>query len=556
MSPAYAGRNPHVQRRRLVPLLAVSVMATLAPGLAATPAAAQPLAQYTQQKLKWKRCVPDLPATLQCAKIKVPLDHQKPTGKKTEVAISRMKTSTAAKRRGVLFFNPGGPGGSGLYMPYDMMQMLPKSVRDRYDLIGFDPRGVNHSSPVSCGLTDKDLEWPRPYKAATYNKDVSWARGVADKCRKKVGDKLPHFTTRNTARDMDVIRAALGEKKISYLGYSYGTYLGAVYSQMFPSRADRFVLDSAVDPKLAWRGMIQVWAEGTEPAFKRWTEWAAKRHTTYRLGDTPAKVSKTYWDLVARADKKPIKIDGEVLGGDAIRAGRQVFFFVDMASRMVSDLKKAAAGKATSGKRSIAPTQAPRSFATSGNLVPSRNPAASGNPALSGNLAASGDFATLDNLDSAFWTVVCNDNSAAWPRDTEQYRKDAIRDKARYPLFGDFASNIKPCAFWNKSVEPVTVVDNKVPALILQNEWDPQTPLSSALGLHRALKGSKLLTVKGGEGHGVYGGLNFCADSMTNTYLNTGKLPTKNVSCQASGAPRTSGPRTSPIPLPQLPNRF
>ncbi|MEU5403865.1 alpha/beta fold hydrolase [Streptomyces sp. NPDC005963] len=515
-----------MQRRRLVPLLAVSVMATLAPGLAASPAAAQPLAQYTQQKPTWKRCVPDLPATLQCAKIKVPLDYKKPTGKKTEVAISRMKTSTAAKRRGVLFFNPGGPGGSGLYMPYDMMGMLPKSVRDRYDLIGFDPRGVNHSSPVSCGLTNKDFEWPRPYKAATFSKDVSWARGIADKCRKKAGDKLPHFTTRNTARDMDVIRSVLGEKKISYLGYSYGTYLGAVYSQMFPSRADRFVLDSAVDPKLAWRGMIQVWAQGAEPAFKRWTEWVAKRHTTYRLGDTPAKVSKTYWDLVARADKKPIKLDGELLSGDDIRANRHVFFFVEMASMEVSDLKKAAAGKTTSGKRTAPTTEVPRSFAT------------------------------LDNLDSAFWTVVCNDNSAAWPRDTEQYRKDAVRDKARYPLYGDFASNIKPCAFWDKSVEPVTVVDNKVPSLILQNEWDPQTPLSSGVGLHRALKGSKLLTVKGGQGHGVYGGMNYCADSITNTYLNTGKLPAKNVSCNASATPRSSGPRTSPIPSPQLPNRF
>lgn len=525
-----------MQRRRLVPVLAVSVMATLAPGLAATPAAAaNPLDQYTQQKPTWKRCGSGTPRTIQCATIKVPLDYRKPTGKKTEVAISKMKTSTAAKRRGVLLFNPGGPGGEGLTMPLDMMQVLPKSVRDRYDLIGFDPRGVGRSAAVSCGLSGKDLEWPRPYKAATFNKDVSWARGVADKCARKVGERLPHFTTRNTARDMDIIRAVLREKKISYLGYSYGTYLGAVYTQMFPSRSDRFVLDSAVDPNLAWRGMIQAWAVGAEPAFKRWTEWAAKRNSTYGLGDTPAKVSKTFWDLVAQADRKPIDYYGELLTGDDIRGGRHIFFNVEWASDEIAELKAAAAGKqlsrkAPSAERSIAP----------GAPTPAPNA-----------------FAPADNGDSAFWAVVCNDNSTVWPKDVEQYRKDAISDKARYPLYGDFTSNIKPCAFWGKSVEPVTVVNNKVPALVVQNEWDSQTPLSSGVGLHRALRGSKMITVKNGQGHGVYGfGMNYCVDSMTNTYLNTGKLPAKNYTCNSATGPRTSEPRTSRPPVPQQPNRF
>lgn len=253
--------------RRIAPILAVSAAATLVPAFtpATASAAADPLKQYLQQKPKWHRCESGNPAGYQCAKIKVPLDYSRPGGKKIELAISRIKTSTASERRGVLLLNPGGPGGEGLSMPLMMEPELPKSVKRRYDLIGFDPRGVGQSSPVSCGLTDKEREWQRPYKPATFAKDVKWARTVAEKCRAKGGDKLRHLTTRNTARDMDVIRSVLGEKKISYLGYSYGTYLGAVYTQMFPKRADRFVLDSAVDPQRIWRGMIQVWAEGQSP---------------------------------------------------------------------------------------------------------------------------------------------------------------------------------------------------------------------------------------------------------------------------------------------------
>ncbi|WP_405810712.1 alpha/beta hydrolase [Streptomyces sp. NBC_00210] len=509
--------------RRIAPILAVSAAATLVPAFtpATASAAADPLKQYLQQKPKWHRCESGNPAGYQCAKIKVPLDYSRPGGKKIELAISRIKTSTASERRGVLLLNPGGPGGEGLSMPLMMEPELPKSVKRRYDLIGFDPRGVGQSSPVSCGLTDKEREWQRPYKPATFAKDVKWARTVAEKCRAKGGDKLRHLTTRNTARDMDVIRSVLGEKKISYLGYSYGTYLGAVYTQMFPKRADRFVLDSAVDPQRIWRGMIQVWAEGAEPAFTRWSEWTARRAATYKLGDTPEKVRKTFWDLVAQADRKPIEFQGQPVTGDDIRAGRAVFFSVRQAAETVAELKKAAAGKpaATSEPR-MTPRPAPPSF---GRAVPS------------------------DNGDASFWSVVCAD-TRAWPRDPEQYRTDAIRDKAKYPLYGDFASNIKPCAFWKNGSEPATKVNNRVGTLILQNEWDSQTPLSSGRGMHRALKGSRMVTVAGGEGHGIYGSKS-CADKTATAYLTTGRLPAKDVTCKAASG-REQDARTLPVPTP------
>ncbi|GAA2774847.1 alpha/beta hydrolase [Streptomyces showdoensis] len=542
---------------RIASVVALGAAATLLPALtpavasaagtaatagatAATSAAttsADPLARFARQKPRWSRCDAQGPAEYQCATIKVPLDYARPNGRTLDLAVSRTKATSARDRRGVLLLNPGGPGGPGLDMPLWMAPMLSDDVKKRYDLIGFDPRGVGRSSALGCGLNDADTAWQRPYKAATFEKDVRWARTVAEKCRARNGAVLPHITTRNTARDMDVVRAVLGEKKISYLGYSYGTYLGAVYTQMFPKRADRFVLDSAVDPERIWRGMIQVWAEGAEPAFARWTVWAAERNATYGLGGTPAEVGATFWALVAQADRKPIELDGAALSGDDIRlAGRGAFFDVTYASEAVVRLKAAAEGRTPAPARrgsSLAPV--PPTFARTAAA-----PAAPVPPAV-----------PADNMDVAFWSVVCAD-TRAWPRDPAQYRRDAIRDKARYPLYGDFASNIKPCAFWGPGAEPATKVGNSVGALVLQNEWDSQTPLVSGQGLRRALKGARMVTVLGGQGHGVYG-LGSCADATATAYLVTGRLPAADLSCRTSPA---QAHRSTGHPLPGVPQRL
>jgi pimeloyl-ACP methyl ester carboxylesterase len=508
----------------MVSLLAAGAVAALVPVLAPITAFAtgeplgqplqqkpvsvtgDPLGQYLRQKPAWHRCGKTLPATFQCATIKVPLDYSRPGGTKLDLAISRMTTSTKKQRRGVLLLNPGGPGGTGLDEPTDRASVLPKSVLRKYDLVGFDPRGVGSSSPVGCGLTSEEQNRERPYRAETFAKDVQWARTVAEKCAAKQGDKLRHITTRNTARDMDVIRAVLGEKKISYFGVSYGTYLGAVYTQMFPQRVDRFVLDSAADPARVWRGTIQLFAEGAEPAFTKWTKWTAQRNSTYKLGGTPEAVRKAFYDLVAQADRKPIHVEGTALTGDDIRSeSRAMFFDVRYAAEWILKVNKAAKSKAPSASKNLkAPVPAPPSF---------------------------GDAEPEDNEEAAFWSIACAD-TRDWPRDPQQYRSDAIRDKAAYPLYGDFASTIKPCAFWKKQgSEPATRVDNKVAALILQYEWDSQTPLTSGQGMRRVMKGAKMVTVTAGVGHGVYGS-ETCADKTATAYLTTGKLPTKDMTCK------------------------
>ncbi|WP_087925248.1 alpha/beta hydrolase [Streptomyces albireticuli] len=502
-----------MRNTRIAPLVTVGIAAASLsapiPATAFAPsgasAAANSLRQYTQQDPTWERCDAGSSADFQCATLEVPLDYSDPHGKRIDIAISRLKATSAKERRGVLLFNPGGPGGPGLNMPVELAAGLPGEVRKQYDLIGFDPRGIGRSTPVSCGLTPGEFTPDRPYHAGTFAKDVKWARTVAGKCQERNGDTLPHLTTRNTARDMDVVRAVLGERKLSYWGFSYGTYLGAVYMRMFPGRTDRFVLDSSADPAGYGRGLFQQMAEGTELAFTRWSRWTAERRATYELGDTPAEVRKTFWDLVARADREPVDHQGQSLTGDDIRAMRHMFFRAEKAAIWVADLKKAAED------RTPAPSGAPE-------RTPAPSPSAAGLPS--------------ENEIAGLWSVMCADTARSWPRDPERYRRDAIRDKARYPLYGDLASNIKPCAFWKPGGELPTTVNNGVRALMLQNEWDPQTPLAAARGMHRALRGSRLVTVEGGEGHGVQG-TNSCADRSAATYLTTGRLPAQDLTCAA-----------------------
>ncbi|MEU9375937.1 alpha/beta hydrolase [Streptomyces sp. NPDC048255] len=499
---------------RKAPLLAAGLAAaalsalTPATAFAASTAsdastAKDPLRQYTQQKLQWKRCDAKGPATFQCATLKVPLDYSDPGGKTIGLAISRLKAGSAKARHGVLLLNPGGPGAPGLQLPADPLMKFPAEVKRQYDLVGFDLRGAGQSSPVSCGLTAEE-QADQPYKAETFAKDAERVRTVAGKCRARAGDMLPHLTTRNSARDMDVIRAALGEKTISYLGISYGTYLGAVYMQLFPQRADRIVLDSATDPTRIYREMFQDMAKAAEQAFTRWTSWTANRHTTYGLGDTPAEVRKTYWDLIERANHKPISFEGQTLTGDGIRADNRTFFHVQKAAERIAGLKKAAKGK---------------------------NPAPSGTP---GQVQEPDD-----NYVSIAWSFMCAD-TRTWSHDPEEYRREAIRDTARYPLYGDFAATITPCAFWQQGSEPQTRIDNTVGALITQNEWDSQTPLFAGRAMHRALRGSRMLTVAGGEGHGVLYAPdgNPCADKAATFYLTTGRLPAKDLTCQATTGQR------------------
>ncbi|MER7132893.1 alpha/beta fold hydrolase [Streptosporangium saharense] len=244
-----------------------------------------------------------------------------------------MARARPGPRRGILLSNPGGPGGSGLDLPSRLAVVLSSEVLDRYDLIGFDPRGVGHSTPVTCGLDlmrQFTLLVPYPAPDGGIERNLAFARDTAAACAEHSGDLLPFVTTANTARDMDRIRAALGEPKLSYFGLSYGTYLGAVYLSLFPGRGDRIVLDSAVDPGLVWRDMWRTWSQAVATRLPDLLTFAAERDAVYHLGATPEEVRRTYDRLIAALDRQPLPIPGgPVFDGNALRGSTRVGLYFD-----------------------------------------------------------------------------------------------------------------------------------------------------------------------------------------------------------------------------------
>jgi pimeloyl-ACP methyl ester carboxylesterase len=394
--------------------------------------------------------------------------------------------------------------------------LLPQSVLDAYDLIGFDPRFVGASTPVSCGLTEAErdqvvlpLEQPGGFPAT-----AAFMREVADRCAGQAGDVLRFATTANTARDMERIRQALGEEKISYLGYSYGTYLGAVYAALFPGRMDRFVLDSSVGNKWIWRQQARSQGPGGELRFPDFANFAAANDATYHLGDTPSEIRTLFFELLDRLEENPVTLpDGTVVKGPWFRAltFRGLYFdsdFPDLA--LIWQFVNESGGKAAASPGMLAAVEA---------LTP----------------AAAAVEVPEDNNTASGLAILCDD--VAWPRSVPKYRQDFLSDSRRYPMFGALGSNIWPCAFWHhKPVERLVMITSNGPRniLIVQNLRDPATPLEGALQMRKALgQRARFVSVNQG-GHTVYLlNPNACADEIVTAYLAEGTFPGGDLSCPA-----------------------
>ncbi|MBT2407354.1 MULTISPECIES: alpha/beta hydrolase [unclassified Streptomyces] len=510
-------------RRVLTAGLALAACLTTSPALAA--AAEAPvkdgtgagLDRYYQQRLGWGSCVQgpddttgrDLDkAGVQCAGVTVPLDYAAPRGRTITVAVSRLKATDTRHRIGSILLNNGGPGGGAVESPPDIRKAM-KGVGARYDIVGFDPRFVGRSTPLDCGWP-LGMTWLSAGAGrAGFDRQVALQKSLADKCRATNASVLPHISTRNTARDMDVIRGALGERKISYLGYSYGTYLGTVYTQMFPGRYDRVVLDGAITPG-DYRARL---LKGTEPenekALSDWAAWAVERHDTYGLGRTRAEVLATVDRVVAASARGPLTIGA---GADAFRIDDSQLPLL-LFSGIADDTDPARA-----------------SF---GDTLSALAKAAEGAPTtLSPEFAAALRYALRgeDEPTGAQSAIICGDVAAR--RDPELYWRDIERNRAAHPLFGPLTNNINPCAFWDRPREEPTQVRRDAPALIVAATGDPRTTYKSSVELHRLLPSSRLVTLEGANRHalfGLYG--NTCVDDQVNRYLATGKLPTKDQTC-------------------------
>lgn len=465
--------------------------------------------------LEWGECPGASGPAQECALLTVPLDYDEPSGPTIRIAVSRIRAASPVLRRGVLLLNPGGPGGPGLDLPELFAQLFPPSLLDRYDLIGFDPRGIGRSAPVTCALTpeqqDLTLVIPWPTGPGRIEGNVAYARSVAESCADaSTADLLPFITTANTARDMDRIRAALGEDTISYFAYSYGSYLGAVYASLFPERSDRIVLDSVVHPGRIWRDSFRAWGPAIEIRFPDFTRWAAERNDTYGLGATPADVRRLYFELGARLDREPIEVIGLLFTGNLFREFTRGSLYDDsLFANLAAVWQTIDAGNGEDRAADLADALA--------EVFPDR--------------PADGVFAGI-------WAVLCDD--AQWPESPDRYRADVSIDGALFPIAGAMAANIWPCAFWmNEPREPAVPILRRHSGniLLVQGLRDPATPYDGAWAMRWALGNrSRLLSVEVG-GHGLaYLKGNACADDAVTSFLETGRLPRTDGFCRAEPA--------------------
>lgn len=506
--------------------LAVAATLTAAPAMATGTGAASAaggagagkgLDRYYNQQLSWGSCAkgPDDAAgrgldkaKVQCADVLVPLDYADPRGRTITVAVSRLKATDTRHRIGSILLNNGGPGGPSVESPPDVRKAM-KKVGPRYDIIGFDPRFVGRSTPLNCGWTVGTDIFSAGMSRASFERQVAFKKDLADKCRATNGSVLPHISTRNTARDMDVIRGALGERKISFLGYSYGSYLGTVYTQMFPGKYDRFVLDGALAPDDYSPRLLKGSERENQKAISDWAAWAAKRHDAYGLGRTRAAVLATVDRIVAASARAPLTVG---TGKSTFRLDDTQVPFILISgnsddtpeartalAEQISVLAKAAAGK---------PTELSPAFAA---LL--KHALTEGGPNSAAQTA-----------------IICGDKPA--PRGVETYWKDIQRIRAAHPILGPLTNNISTCAFWDRPREKPTQVKHDAKMLIVAATGDTRTTYRSSVDLHTMLPGSKLLTLKGANRHALYGLYgNDCVDDKVNSYLATGKLPAKDQTC-------------------------
>lgn len=513
----------------------LAAVAALGAGLAATafiPAQATTVPRAASSSaLQWGACPSGAPAPQQCTTLTVPLDYRKPDARTIAIEVSRIPAADPAKRKGVLLTNGGGPGPS-LDVPTALGGLLPAEVRDSYDLVAFDPRGIGYSTPMSCGRGAdelvRDLQFSIlsfPAADGSIDANVAYGKRMARQCAANSGDLLPHLTTANVARDMDQIRRALGERTVSYYGISWGTYLGSLFRALFPQTVDRMVIDSAVDPNE--RGYDDFLAFGGAME-DRWPDLAAfgvANAGTVHLGTSPREVRKNFLALAAKLDRDPVTLaeTKAPINGNFLRLFTWQLSYSDASlmgtpeapvppmAQFWAAAGNAAAGRATAADRAVL-------------------------AGLANDLVAHGTLPNVpqDNLFSAGWAFACGD--AAWPRDVRTYARNTAADRVEFPLTAGAPANFAPCSAWSvrpTAPEPTVKPTGRRNVLILQNDRDPATPLRTAQGMRRAMGRDAVLVTVDAGGHGVliHPKPNDCAIGALEAYLTAGDLPAKDKSC-------------------------
>ena len=452
---------------------------------------------------------------LQCATLTVPADYTKPDGEQVELAVSRLRASDPSRRIGSLVLNFGGPGDAGSEtLPY-FTDQIPAEIRARYDLVSFDPRGTGSSRPVECisnHAQDRlNAVDPTPNSEAELQSYYDGSHEPVDlvaRCVARNGAWLAQLGSRNVARDLDVLRAALGDDRLTYMGFSYGTVIGAVYAQMFPDRVARMVLDSPVDLSADALSELRGNATGFEQALDSFlAQCASRRSCTFRSNGDPTGALHTL--------QRRFESGLELATKRSDRKANVATFYTALISalydkdygwpELADALRAAQAGDGT-------------------KLL-----------ALADDYNGRRDDGTYDNIDEVIGVILCDDRDDPVPP-FEAYRAEYQREVAAYPLLGAYVGSTvlgcdprlpRPPA--SEQVGDLHVA-NTAPILVVGTTGDPATPFSGAQDLVTRLAGSRLLTFDSTE-HTSYT-KNSCIDRNVDGYLLQGTMPPEGTVCQ------------------------
>jgi pimeloyl-ACP methyl ester carboxylesterase len=456
------------------------------------------LSGYYAQEINWQSCDQDF----QCATLAVPIDYSMLSTGTFEIALLKYEARTS-KKLGSLIVNPGGPGGSGVDYAYAAEYIFSPTILDRYDIVGFDPRGVSRSAPIRC-LNDTELDAnnnsdSKPDNEKEFKQILIDTKKYVEICKDK-NKHLNSYSTANVARDMDILREALGDKQLNYMGKSYGTYLGTLYAQFFPDKVGRVVLDGAVDPAISNFQQTLTQAVGFDQAFSSFAkDCATKKNCTLPKGKEAAIAEMQ--KIFVQAAKKPLPTK------NSNRTLSETLMVLGTASAMYDS-----ATGWPKLRRAIA--QAQKGYGDEFLKLADEYTGRQSDGSYPNNEFDSG--AVIDCLD------------VDEPRTIAQIKRDAKSFAEQAPLFGPYlAYGGLTCKYFGQSQE-VTISPTQTtnPIVIIGTTGDPATPYEWAQGLNKLLINSILVSLTG-EGHTGQGQGNACIDDQITKYFLKGVLPHK-----------------------------
>ena len=505
-----------MKKRRYVFTAIALAFALTASGCASKAGVEKPLsdlAAYENQNLEWATCYENF----ECTDLRVPIDYADLTVGTFKIAVLRYKAQDQKNRIGSLIVNPGGPGGSGVDYAYNAEYVFDPDVLDRYDIVGFDPRGVNRSAPIEC-LTNEETDASyasdaKPDTEAELEKSLADSQDFIKKCEEK-NEFLTHYSTAESARDMDILRAALGDKKINYFGKSYGTYLGTLYAQFFPDKVGRMILDGALDPNISILEQNISQAVGFDEALDAFLADCAKQGDC-PLPDNQQEATAAIITLLTNAATNPLPRKVKVENDN--RVATESLIVLGTASALYDDVDGWP-------KLRTAFLEGQRGFGDTFLDLADQYTGRSSDGSYMSNELDSG--AIIDCLD--------------WPdtRSVEKTKADAQRFTDRAPVFGPYLAytNIA-CKFLTPAPkDKLTRATNKItsikttPIIVIGTTGDPATPYDWAVGLHKIFTTSKLISLEA-DGHTGQGRGSACVDDAVDAYLLEGKTPKKNLTC-------------------------